>query len=62
LGAVDGRFLSSQAAGGFTGVFLGPYATLHAGADSGTAGPHPAGLRRPHRHADFDWFRYSAGA
>lgn len=43
VGTVDGRFLSSQVAGGFTGVYLGPYATGPAG---GTG------------HADYDWFRY----
>jgi alpha-N-arabinofuranosidase len=68
LGTVEGRFLSSQAAGGFTGVFLGPYATgpgtdaEDAAGDSGDStegGPPPAAdLQRPYRHADFDWFRY----
>lgn len=43
LGTVDGRFLSSQVAGGFTGVYLGPYATGPAGGSG---------------HADYDWFRY----
>ncbi|WUH94893.1 hypothetical protein OG900_35285 [Streptomyces sp. NBC_00433] len=47
LGTVDGRFLSSQVAGGFTGVCLGPYATGPAG---GTG------------HADYDWFRYGPAA
>jgi alpha-N-arabinofuranosidase len=43
VGTVDGRFLSSQVAGGFTGVYLGPYAT---GPEGGTG------------TADYDWFRY----
>ncbi|CAG7655966.1 glycoside hydrolase family 43 protein [Actinacidiphila bryophytorum] len=47
VGTVDGRFLSSQVAGGFTGVYLGPYATGPAG---GTG------------HADYDWFRYGPAA
>lgn len=47
IGTVDGRFLSSQVAGGFTGVYLGPYATGPAG---GTG------------HADYDWFRYGPAA
>ncbi|WP_333771115.1 glycoside hydrolase family 43 protein [Streptomyces sp. IBSBF 2435] len=47
LATIDGRFLSSQVAGGFTGVFLGPYATGPAG---GTG------------HADYGWFRYGPAA
>jgi alpha-N-arabinofuranosidase len=43
IGTVDGHFLSSQVAGGFTGVYLGPYAT---GPADGSG------------HADYDWFRY----
>ncbi|MFJ4846830.1 MULTISPECIES: glycoside hydrolase family 43 protein [unclassified Streptomyces] len=44
LAVVDGGFLSSPRAGGFLGVWLGPYATAH-GAASATA-------------ADVDWFDY----
>ncbi|NUS10992.1 MAG: glycoside hydrolase family 43 protein [Streptomyces sp.] len=47
VGTVDGRFLSSQVAGGFTGVYLGPYATGPAGGEG---------------HADYDWFRYGPAA
>lgn len=47
LATVDGRLLSSQVAGGFTGAYVGVYAT------------GPAGTALP--GADFDWFRYSAG-
>ena len=44
VGGVDGRILSSAHAGGFTGTYLGMYATA----------PHPTAAR-----ADFDWFRYA---
>ncbi|MEU0183232.1 glycoside hydrolase family 43 protein [Streptomyces sp. NPDC006207] len=44
LTSVDGGFLSSPRAGGFLGVWLGPYATAH-GASSTTV-------------ADIDWFDY----
>ncbi|GAA4135229.1 glycoside hydrolase family 43 protein [Actinomadura keratinilytica] len=39
----DGRFLNTQTAGGFTGVYVGMFAS----------GPEPG------RFADFDWFEYS---
>jgi alpha-N-arabinofuranosidase len=45
LAVVDGRLLSSQVAGGFTGCYLGMYATASGARSDG--------------HADFDWFRYS---
>ncbi|WP_431676872.1 glycoside hydrolase family 43 protein [Kitasatospora sp. KL5] len=45
LGTVDGRILSSRHAGGFTGTYVGLYATA----------PHPTTTR-----ADFDLFRYTA--
>src|SRR5690606_33291346 len=41
---VDGDILTSQVAGGFTGVYIGLYATAN-GRSSGN-------------HADFDWFEY----
>ncbi|MFV2172230.1 hypothetical protein ACFHW2_12410 [Actinomadura sp. LOL_016] len=45
LGApVDGDMLSSQVAGGFTGVYIGLYATANG--------------RASRNHADFDWFEY----
>jgi len=43
LGTIDTTFLSSETAGGFTGVYLALYAQ--------TAG-------QPGGHADFDWFDY----
>lgn len=43
----DGRFLSPQAAGGFTGSYIGMYASSN-GVKSGN-------------HADFDWFEYIGG-
>jgi xylan 1,4-beta-xylosidase len=47
LGTAPTRYLSSEVAGGFTGVFLGLYAT---------------GLGHPAAgSADWDWFRYQAG-
>lgn len=47
LAAIDGRFLSTEIAGGFTGTFVGPYASAN-GHASGSV-------------ADFDWFEYRAG-
>lgn len=41
---IDGDFLTSQVAGGFTGVLVGLYAT-----SNGRSGTN---------HADFDWFEY----
>nr|WP_277819872.1 hypothetical protein [Actinomadura sp. RB99] len=41
---IDGDFLTSQVAGGFTGVLVGLYATSNG---------RPGG-----NHADFDWFEY----
>ncbi|MFD0902885.1 glycoside hydrolase family 43 protein [Actinomadura sediminis] len=41
---VDGDMLTSQVAGGFTGVFIGLYATANG--------------RASRNHADFDWFEY----
>ncbi|TDC66055.1 glycoside hydrolase family 43 protein [Actinomadura sp. GC306] len=43
-GPVDGDILSSQVAGGFTGVYVGPYATANGRAST--------------NHADFAWFEY----
>jgi alpha-N-arabinofuranosidase len=57
LGSVEGRFLSSQAAGGFTGVFLGPYATGPDRSSDGSPGD-AADQQKPYRYAEFDWFRY----
>ncbi|MEE4543327.1 glycoside hydrolase family 43 protein [Streptomyces sp. V4-01] len=57
LGTVEGRFLSSQAAGGFTGVVLGPYATGSAPVPESRP-RQPADQQQPHRYAEFDWFRY----
>jgi alpha-N-arabinofuranosidase len=57
LGSVEGRFLSSQAAGGFTGVFLGPYATGPDRSSDGSPGD-AADQQEPYRYAEFDWFRY----
>jgi alpha-N-arabinofuranosidase len=44
LSGIDTRFLSSETAGGFTGVYLGLFA-------------HSLG-KASHSHADFDWFEY----
>jgi alpha-N-arabinofuranosidase len=44
LGELDTRYLSSVTAGGFTGVYVGLYAT-----GNGKAASKPA---------DFDWFDY----
>lgn len=44
LGSAETRYLSTEVAGGFTGVYLGMYAS---GNGSSCAGP-----------ADFDWFEY----
>ena len=46
LGEMDASFLSSETAGGFTGVYLALFAQSNA--DGGAAGGH----------ADFDWFEY----
>ena len=46
LGEIDTGFLSSETAGGFTGVYLALYAQSNS--DGGAAGGH----------ADFDWFEY----
>jgi alpha-N-arabinofuranosidase len=43
LSSINTRFLSSETAGGFTGVYIGLFA------QAGKAG---------HAHADFDWFEY----
>jgi alpha-N-arabinofuranosidase len=43
LGTIDTRFLSTETAGGFTGIFLGLYAQ---------------GSTKNDSHADFDWFEY----
>ena len=48
LGKIDTGFLSSETAGGFTGVYLALYA--QSGSDGGAAGGY----------ADFDWFTYFA--
>jgi len=45
LGEMDAAFLSSETAGGFTGVYLALYAQ---GKQSGG-------------YADFDWFEYAKG-
>ena len=47
VGTALGRYLSTEVAGGFTGVMIGLYAT-----GNGTAASSPA---------DFDWFEYAAG-
>ncbi|WP_377271428.1 hypothetical protein [Peterkaempfera sp. SMS 1(5)a] len=47
LATVDGRVLSSRLAGGFTGAYVGMYAT------------GPGDTESP--GADFDWFRYTEG-
>lgn len=46
LGEMDASYLSSETAGGFTGVYLALYA--QSSSDGGSAGGH----------ADFDWFEY----
>ena len=46
LGDIDTGFLSSETAGGFTGVYLALYAQSNS--DGGAAGGY----------ADFDWFAY----
>jgi alpha-N-arabinofuranosidase len=46
---VDGRLLNSAHAGGFTGCYLGLYAT---------AGPDGDSNSDSANHADFDWFGY----
>ncbi|MGA5702272.1 glycoside hydrolase family 43 protein [Peterkaempfera bronchialis] len=55
LATVDGRILSSRLAGGFTGAYVGLYATGPA-----ATGPAASGqLHGASRGADFDWFRYT---
>ena len=44
LGTIDTTFLSSETAGGFTGVYLALYAQSRSNASGG--------------YADFDWFEY----
>jgi alpha-N-arabinofuranosidase len=47
-GSIDGRFLSTEMAGGFTGVMVGLYASSQGGSTAG--------------HLDVDWFEYLASA
>ena len=44
IGQMDTRYLSTETAGGFTGIILGLYATSQTPAT--------------HAYADFDWFEY----
>jgi xylan 1,4-beta-xylosidase len=47
LACFDGRFLSTEIAGGFTGVMIGPYAVCPVGADGG--------------HLEVHWVEYAGG-
>jgi alpha-N-arabinofuranosidase len=48
LAVTDGHVLSTEVAGGFTGAFLGPYASANGHASTSVA--------------DFDWFDYRSGS
>jgi xylan 1,4-beta-xylosidase len=50
LASGEARYLATEVAGGFTGVYLALYATAN-------GGQHPEGTRPP---ADFDWYEYRA--
>ncbi|GAA5022467.1 glycoside hydrolase family 43 protein [Kitasatospora paranensis] len=55
VATVDGRLLNSAHAGGFTGCYLGLYATARRDGGSGDGSHNGSGSGN---HADFDWFGY----
>lgn len=58
-GEADGTILSTDRAGGFTGAYMGMYATCAAGVlNGGSGGQAGIGADGASRYAFFDWFAY----